>query len=191
MQNQTTFSSHSWCKFVTIILHLTWHIAFLAANISATIIGSQHIKGCSTYLAYWTVSYSLLCILYYLFISTSIVICCVQEQQLDSQTESLFQTIKIVQQELGIDVNTEQDETIDFNQISVSLSPTGQEHIRNVNYINLVFGMIFVCSLCIGCFLLGFTVLDTCNYSVYVISTALVILTFLKVSIYVIKSIVS
>lgn len=178
-----------WHRLLTIIFHTAWHIAFFMSNLSAVIIGVGAVNGCSKYLAIWAVTYGSFCSIYYSYIVVRLFVSFVKEQAIDSHTESLFQTIKTIQLELGIDVSSE-DEEFDLNQINIGLSNSTTEKGYSITkYIQLLIGCVFVLALCVGCIFVGMTQLNSCNNDVYMVSCVILILTVMKVMVSVIQSV--
>jgi hypothetical protein len=178
-----------WHWLLTIIIHIAWHIAFFMSNLSALIIGIGAVNGCSKHLAIWAITYGSFCSIYYSYIVVRLFVSFVKEQAIDSNTEALFQTIKSIQAELGMDVSSE-DEEFDLNQINIGLSNSSTEKNYGImKYIQLFIGLVLVLALCFGCIFVGMTQLNACNNDVYMVSCVILILTLIKVLVYVIKSI--
>lgn len=178
-----------WHRLLTIIIHIAWHVAFFLSNLSAVIIGFGAVNGCSKYLAIWAMAYGSFCSIYYTYIVVRLFVSFVKEQAIDSHTESLFQTIKSIQSELGIDVSSE-DEEFDLNQINIGLSnSTKEKNYTFMKYVQLFIGIVFVLALCFGCIFVGMTQLNTCNNDVYMVSCVILVLTLMKVLVSMIKSI--
>lgn len=172
-------------KLVCTSLHIIWHVVFLLTNVSAIATGWIDIEGCSIVLAYWALCYGSLCLIYYLFAVISAIVCYIQEQSVDSQNKSFLHMIKLIQQELGI------KDGIDLNDINISLSLNGDTRMKKGIFLNVIFGLVFTMALATGCMILGMTPMLHCNYSLYVVSLILMLLTFIKNSIYTILAFVS
>lgn len=168
------------------VLHVMWHSAFLLANISAVIIGCIHREKCSTFLLYWMFSYGIACLSYYLVALLSAVVTFIEGQDIESQNKSLFQMIRIIQDELGMEVRDDAD----FHEISINLSPAGQSRMRRRYLLNVLFGMVILCALSSGCMILGMTPWLDCNLDVYTVSFMLIMMTCIKMCIYIVYAVV-
>ena len=168
------------------ILHVMWHCAFLLANISAVVIGAKHSEKCSIFLSYWLFSYGITCLSYYLVAVICAIVTFVEGQNIENQNTSLFQMIRIIQDELGMEARDDAD----FHEISINLSPVGQNRMMRRNILNLFFGLVILLALASGCMILGMTPLLDCNFDLYVVSYTLIMMTCIKMCIYIVYAVV-
>lgn len=168
------------------VLHVIWHLTFFLTNITAVVIGTENIEKSHVILSYWIFSYGITCLSYYSCALISAVITYVEGQNIDSQNTSLFQMIRIVQDELGMEAKDD----IDFNEISINLSPVGQNRKTRRNILNIFFGLIILFGLTTGCIIIGMMHCSDSNFDMYIISYILIVMTCIKICIYIVYAVV-
>jgi len=168
------------------VLHLVWHVTFALTNMCAVIIGGIHMDKCSVVLSYWVIAYGISCLLYYIFTMISAVVTYVEDQDIDSQNTSLFKMIRIIQDELGM----KGGEDTDFHEISINLSSMGQNRMLRRNILNAFFGLLILFAFSSGCMILGTTSFTDCNFNLFVVSYILIMLTCMKIGVYIVYAVV-
>lgn len=141
---------------------------------------------CSIMLSYWVISYGFTCLLYYTIAVIATVVTYVEDQDIDSRNTSLFHMIRIIQDELGMQARDEAD----FHEISINLSSAGQNRMMRRNLLNIFFGLVLLLAFASGCMITGITSLAQCNFDLYIVSYLLIMLTCIKICVYIVYAIV-